>query len=219
MKEGMKNNEISFDRDIVLFFETNTKNQVIVNMTRINDLNPVDPIEISLAEIEGKKQAWQLFAYLKKAVPGFKDSKLITTGPNIGIRSSRRLVGNYTITVDDILQGTKFKDGISACGYPIDIHSSDGGKTHSTFLQYGVWYTIPYRCLINNTVKNIISTGRIISSTFEAQASLRVSPSCGAIGHASGVSAALCVKNNILPCDIDVELIREELKQQGAFLD
>ncbi|NCD05016.1 MAG: FAD-dependent oxidoreductase [Spirochaetia bacterium] len=219
MREGINKKEITFDRDIVLFFETNTKNEVIVNMSRVNNLNPVNPRDISMAEIEGRKQVWQLFSYLKKAVPGFKNSKLISTGPNIGIRSSRRLIGKYTLTVEDIIKGTKFKDGISACGYPIDIHSSDGSATDSTFLKYGVWYTIPYRCLINEKINNIISTGRIISSTFEAQASLRVSPSCGALGHASGVSAALCVKNNILPSDIDVDLIRNELKKQGAFLD
>ncbi len=219
MKTGIENKEVTFDRDIVLFFETNTRNEVIVNMSRINNLNPVDPFDVSKAEIEGRKQVWQLYLYLKKAIPGFKNAKLISTGPNIGIRSSRRLIGNYTITVQDILNGTKFYDGISACGYPIDIHSSDGSSTNSTFLNYGVWYTIPYRCLINDKVKNIISTGRIVSATFEAQASLRVSPSCGALGHASGVSAALCVKNNVLPVDIDVKLIRDELKKQGAFLD
>ena len=219
MKEGIKKGEISFDRDIVLFFETNTKNEVIVNMSRVNNLNPVDPIEISKAEVEGRKQVWQLYKYLKKAVPGFKNSKLITTGPNIGIRSSRRLIGNYTINVEDILAGKKFEDGISACGYPVDIHSSDGAATNSTFLKYGVWYTIPYRCLLNNKIKNILATGRIISCTFEAQASLRVSPSCGAIGHACGVSAALSIINNVLPTDLDANLLRKELKQQGAFLD
>ena len=219
MRKGIESGELTFDRDIVLFFETNTKNEVIVNMSRINNLNPVDPIDLSKAEIEGRKQVWQLYYYLKKHIPGFENAILITTGPNVGIRSSRRLVGNYILTVDDIIKGKKFDDGISACGYPIDIHSSDGVETNTTFLLDGMWYTIPYRCLINNTIKNVIATGRLISCTFEAHASLRVSPSCGALGHASGVSAALSVKNKILPTDLDAKLIRKKLKSQGAFLD
>lgn len=219
MKKGIKSGEISFDRDIVLFFETNTKNEVIVNMSRVNDLNPVDPVDITKAEIEGRRQVWELFYYLKKSIPGFKDAVMVTTGPNIGIRSSRRLLGNYTITVDDIISGTKFSDGISACGYPIDIHSSDGAETNSTFLEYGKWYTIPHRCLTNNKIQNVLATGRLVSSTFEAHASLRVSPSCGALGHATGVSAALAVKDKKLPTNLDVSLIRQELKKQGAFLD
>ena len=218
MREGQSSGEISFDRDIVLFFETNTRGEVIVNMSRINDLNPVDPLELSLAESEGRRQVWQLYAYLKKRVPGFSQSRVVTTGPNIGIRSSRTLIGDYTITVDDILTGRKFPDGIAACGYPVDIHSSDGVETHTTFLPEGMWYTIPYRCMINDSIQNVITSGRAVSSTFEAQASLRVSPCCGALGHASGVAAALSAAKCILPTELDVQELRMKLKEQGAFL-
>ena len=219
MREGLKNGEISFDRDIVLFFETNRKNEVIVNMSRVNDLDPVNPEEISRAEVEGRKQIWQLYHYLKKAVPGFSDSQLISSGPNIGIRSSRRLIGNYSISADDILRGEKFPDGIAACGYPIDIHSSDGCDTDSTFLKEGSWYTVPYRCLTNSTIHNLLATGRLISCTFEAQASLRVSPCCGALGQAAGTAAALSIQNGCPPLHLDAETLINDLKQQGAFLN
>ncbi|MBK5200048.1 MAG: FAD-dependent oxidoreductase [Spirochaetaceae bacterium] len=219
MKEGMKNGEISFDRDIVLFFETNNKNEVIVNMTRINDLNPTEPFDLALAEIEGRRQVWELFPFLVKNIPGFENSKIISTGPNIGIRSSRRIIGEYSLSVDDILKGRKFNDGISCCGYPVDIHSSEGTQTKTTFLDYGVYYSIPYRCLITSLLTNIIATGRIVSCSFEAQASLRVSPSCGSLGQAAGCAAALSVSSNIDPIDLDAKILRNQLKKMGAVID
>ncbi|MFA6844506.1 MAG: FAD-dependent oxidoreductase [Sphaerochaetaceae bacterium] len=218
MKRGIKDGKISFDRDIVLFFETNTRNEVIVNMSRINGFNPVDPIAISKAEVEGRRQVWELYDFMKKEIPGFSNAKLIGSGPNIGVRSSRRMIGIYTVTVADILNQRRFDDSIACCGYPVDIHSSDGAKTDSTFLPYGTYYTVPLRCLINSVVPNVIATGRLVSCSFEAHASMRVSPCCGAMGHAAGVLASLCVQNHQVPGNLEYGKVRNRLLDEGAFL-
>jgi len=218
MKKGIRDGEITFDRDIVLFFETNTRNEVIVNMTRVNGESPVDPFSLSRAEAEGRRQVWELFYFMKKHIPGFEHTRMISSGPNIGIRSSRRMTGLYALTADDILAEKKFDDSIAAFGYPIDIHSSDGTATVSRFLRNGAWYTIPYRVLLNGTVSNILAAGRIASCTFEAQASLRLSPCCGALGQAAGTACALAKRNGCQPADVPVKELQSSLLQQGAFL-
>lgn len=218
MRKGMADGELTFDRDIVLFFETNTAGEVIVNMTRINGENPVEPFSLSRAEIEGRRQVWELYAFLRKHIPGFADARLLSSGPNIGIRSSRRMCGVYSLTADDILAQRRFEDAIACCGYPIDIHSADGVETDSRFLPDGTWYTIPYRCLINKKVPNLMAAGRDVSCEFEAHASLRLSPCCCALGQAAGTAVALAIQSGSNLVDLDTQELRKILKQDGAFI-
>ena len=218
MKRGIREGAISFDRDIVLTFETDVPGEMIVNMTRINGEDPVDPESLTRAEMEGRRQMLELLPFLKQNVPGYENARLLSSGPNVGIRSSRQMIGAYTLTADDIVCNRVFDDRIAAFGYPIDIHSSDGTETHSTFLQDGTWYTIPYRCLINASVPNLMAAGRNISCSFEAQASTRVSPCCAALGEAAGCAAAIAVNHQQLPTEISVPLLQETLLQEGAFL-
>lgn len=218
MMEGVKKGEITFDRDIVLCFETNAKNEVIVNMTRINGKNPVDPIALTGAELEGRRQVWELYRFLKTHIPGFENARLTYSGPRIGIRSSRRLKGAYRVTVKDLFAQTIFEDAISACGYPIDVHSPDGEATDTQFFPYGAFYTIPLRSLLNTQVPNVMAAGRNTSSEFEAHASLRVSPSCSAIGQGAGTAVAIAVKTGKDLFSIDIPLLQRTLRENGAFI-
>ncbi|MHC1787493.1 MAG: FAD-dependent oxidoreductase [Christensenellales bacterium] len=219
MRQAMQDREITFDRDVVLVFETNHPGEAIVNMTRINGESATDPLSLSRAETEGRRQVWELLSFLKRKVPGFQHIRLLSSGPNVGVRSSRRMVGRYRLSAQDVLDGRKFPDGIAAYGYPIDVHSSDkGGQTKSDFLPWGAWYTIPYRCLVNEQVPNLMAAGRNISCSFEAQASTRTSPACCALGQAAGCAAALAARAGLLPTQVDPLLLRGELQTQGAFL-
>ena len=219
MKRGIESGELDIDRDIVLFFENNNPGEVIVNMTRISDLSPIDPLEFSKAETEGRRQVWLMYSFLKNNIPGFRNSLLLSSGPRVGVRSSRRIRGVYSITARDMIDETKFDDGIACCGYPIDIHSADGAATDSTFLRWGGYYSIPYRCLINDRVSNIMAAGRDVSSTFEANASLRVSPCCTALGQAAGTAAALAVKNSVSPLNVPIPELRRILSEDGAIVE
>ena len=219
MKKGRAQGEFDFDRDIVLFFETNTESEVIVNMTRVSGENPVDAFSLSRAEAEGRRQMWELFYFLKKAIPGFAHAKFACSGPNIGIRSSRRIVGLYSLTADDIVSAKKFPDMISLCGYPIDIHSPDGTNTDHKFLAEGAYYGVPYRCLQSATIRNLLAAGRNISCEFEAHASLRVSPSAAAIGQAAGSAAALAFLHKTDYGSVDVSALRRLLAENKACVD
>ncbi|WP_332445897.1 FAD-dependent oxidoreductase [Sphaerochaeta sp.] len=218
MRKGRADGRLTFDRDIVLGFETNAEGEVIINMTRVLEHSPVDPRSLTDAEVEGRRQVWELYAFLKECIPGFGNARMIISGPRIGIRSSRRLQGAYRISSDDLLSECRFEDAIAACGYPIDIHSPDGDATNSTFLRWGGFYTIPLRSLLNTVVPNVLAAGRNISCAFSAHASLRVSPSCAAIGQGAGTAVALAIEHGCDLFHLQSDALRAKLLDAGVFL-
>ncbi|MCL2056543.1 MAG: FAD-dependent oxidoreductase [Oscillospiraceae bacterium] len=210
--------ELTFDRDVVLCFETNNPGEYIVNMTRVHNRSAVDPRGLTAAEIEGRRQCKELLAFLRKYIPGFENCVLAYTGPNIGIRESRRIRGAYTVTADDLTENRMFDDAVAMGGYPIDIHSPDGDNTSHVFLKPGSWYSVPYRCLIPAQVSNIIVCGRCISASHEALAALRTTPTVMAIGQAAGTAAAMTAKTGCPVQGIDTGDLRAALIKDGAFL-
>ena len=221
LKKAINAGEISFQREDVLFFETNNLGEVIVNTSRITGLDPTNPWDLSSAEIQGHAQVEELVKFLKKRIPGFEDARLMYSGANIGVRSSRQIKGEYTITKKDVLNGTKFDDMIACNGYPIDVHSPTGineSYTDEGHLSWGEYYSIPYRSLISCYASNLITVGRAISGDFEAQAAFRTSPCAGAIGHAGGVAASLAIKNKADCLTISHNDLRKILLQQNAYL-
>ncbi len=215
---GRSTGEISFTRECILLFETNHPGEVIVNTTRIQKVDPTDAWELSGAEVEGRRQALELFQFMKRRVPGFADAVLISSGPNVGVRESRKIQGIYVLTANDLLEQLPFADEIACGGYPVDVHSPDGEGTASRHLEWGAVYGIPYRSLINERVTNLINVGRCISATHEACAAIRVSPIAMAVGQAGGSAAALASRNHWATADLDYRSLRAELLQGGAFL-
>lgn len=226
--QGKQSGEIDFGRSDILFFETNNPNEVIVNTTRVSDESSTDPWSFSKAEIEGRRQCRLLAQFLTKRIPGFEHAVLLHTGPvQIGVRSSRQIQGRYTLTAHDLLQGTIFPDAIAFGGYPIDIHPPKGGfsdKTIEVFKKHSEQkenhiYSIPYRSLINDTVENLITVGRCISCTFEAQGAIRVTPIAGAIGHGGGAAAAIAVKEDIKASEVNTKTLQALLERQNAYIN
>lgn len=212
--------EVHIPREDILMFETAVNGEFILNTTRIIGHDPTDAWSLSKAEIEGRKQCEELIKFLRKYIPGYENCHLESTGPNIGARSSRQLKGIYTLTAQDILEQKHFEGVVAHSGYPIDIHNPKGEGTHSSFMSDpNTYYTIPYEIMICKEIKNLLVTGRCVSATFEAQASLRVTPSAGALGQASGVAAALALKNNCDTREINVKELQAILKEQGAYIE
>lgn len=218
-KKAKERGEISIPREDILFFETNTPGEVILNTTRILGHDGTDAWSLSRAETEGRKQCRELERFVKKYIPGFENATVESTGPSIGVRGSRQIIGLYTLTAADILSQKKFEDTIAHSGYPIDIHSPDGEGTKHEKLEWGGMYSIPYRCLVTPTLRNVIVIGRCLSATFEAQAAVRTTPTTGAIGHAGGVAAAQAALGNLDVQQVDVPKVQSVLKEQGAYLE
>ncbi|MBE5782133.1 MAG: FAD-dependent oxidoreductase [Clostridiales bacterium] len=219
MKAAKEAGEFTYDREAVLCFETSTDGEYIVNMTRITKHSAVDAFELTEAEILGRKQVQETLHFLRKYVPGFENCRLAFSGPNIGIRESRKINGVYKLTVDDLTGNVMFPDAVAMGGYPIDVHSPDGEGTLHKFLKPGSWYSIPYRCLITHEVENIIVAGRCISATQEACSSTRLTPIVMALGQAAGTAAAQSIATGVPANQIDTDVLRDTLKKNGVFLE
>ena len=138
----------------------------------------------------------------------------------MGTRESRRIIGTYVLTKEDVLNARKFEDGISRACFFMDLHDSPPGITTSQFTKQfvkanrppaGDWYEIPYRCLVPKSVKGFLTAGRCISSDREANGSLRVMPTCMFTGEAAGTAAAMAIAEGLLPHELDGRRVRKKM--------
>ncbi|MBB1287290.1 FAD-dependent oxidoreductase [Flavisolibacter sp. BT320] len=192
------------------------KGEVWVNMTRVNGVNGTDPVSLTQGEIEGRQQIHDIQQYLIQYVPGFENAYFLKTAPFLGIRETRRIKGQYTMTQEDVLSCQKFDDAIAVASYPLDIHHPQGGGC--TLVWCGDCYDIPYRSLVPQKVKNLLVAGRCISTTHEAMSAIRVMAPCMAMGEAAGRAAKIAVRQSVQPAAIDVKELQHELLVKGAYL-
>ncbi|WP_119678026.1 FAD-dependent oxidoreductase [Indioceanicola profundi] len=218
VRQATEAGDLTMPREDILFFATPHPRELSVNCTRVTGGLATNVLDISRAEIEARRQMREIMAFLVKYVPGFKDAYVIQAGVNIGVRETRRIVGDYTLTAEDVLGAAKFPDAIARASYPVDIHNPTGKGTVLKRLPPGEWYEVPYRCLLPKGVDNLLVAGRSISGTHEAHSSYRVTPTAVATGQAAGVAAALAVRTGRTPRDVPVEEVRAELRRQGAII-
>lgn len=212
--------EMSIRRENVLMFATGRPGEYILNTTRILGHDATNAASLSDAEREGRRQCAELDRFLRQWAPGFEKAMLEYTGPSVGVRSSRQLVGRYTLTAQDILTRRRFSDTIAHSAYPVDIHNPDGEGTTAVFLnEPGTYYAIPYGVMVCDQVSNLLVTGRCASATFEAQAAIRLTPSAGAMGQAAGIAAAMAACGNGHTGKVDVRELQRRLREQGAFVE
>lgn len=148
-------------------FRTPISNVLHFNTTRVIKKNPTSPKEVTEAEIIARKQVYEIYDFMKKYADGLENSFLMMTAPEIGIRESRRIIGDYVLTENDCRACTKFEDAIAACNYDIDIHNPAESGTSHYYFPDGAYYTIPYRSLIPQNCDNMLVAGRCISSDDE----------------------------------------------------
>ena len=217
--EATEKGELDLPREDMLFFSTPHEKEVSINSTRVIDVLGTDVWDLTYAEWHSRKQLKQIVRFLKKYVPGFLHSYNVQSGVDIGVRETRRIIGDYTLTVEDILSLKRFDDRIALSTYPLDIHCPSGKGTEITRIPEGGAYGIPLRCLIPKKTSNMLTAGRCISGTHEAMASYRVMPVSMATGQASGVCAALAAKHSQTTRQVSYKDVQRVLIGQGAFLE
>lgn len=216
--DALEHGAVDIPREVVSFFITPYADEVSVNMTRVTNIDPLDPDDLTRAEIEARAQVMQLLDFFRKRVPGFENARLAATGTQIGIRESRRIVGEYTLTREDVLQARHFDDAVARSAYPIDIHNPAGSGTVTHRLAEGESYEIPYRCLVPQDVDGLLVAGRCISTTHEALASTRLTPTVMTLGQAAGTAAALAKEAGKRLRDVDTQRLRSTLINDGVVL-
>ncbi len=171
------------------------------NMSRIA-VNPLDTRGWTQAEMEAREQVKAISDYFVAHVPGFGGAHLANTGSFTGLRDSRRIMGKYILTNEDVLEGHTFEDAVVKSSYPIDIHDAGGVDSVIKKPKTGVFF-IPYRTMVTNEVSNLLLAGRCISTEYEAHATIRVMITCIRLGEAAGLAAAESVKSGVEPNELD----------------
>ena len=194
-----------------------------VNFTQLkrNDgsaINGLEPDDLTRGEIDGRRQAVEAFNFLR-TVPGFEKSYIVDLPPQLGIRETRRVVGGYMLSGEDVLGCASFEDSIGVNGWPMESHvAGDVVFTFPPIPESRGFNELPYRMLTPEGLDNLLVAGRCASMTHEGQSAARVSGACFAMGEAAGTAAALALDGNAMPRDIAVEKLQLKLKDQGAFI-
>jgi len=173
----------------------------------------LDVRELTAAETGARRLAWQYLHAFQRHLPGWERSYLAATGPQIGIRESRRLVGRETVTAGDVTEGRRRSDSVARCGWPMEDHATPGVTVYGGIRNKG-FYDIPYGAVCSASHDNLLAGGRLVSSDNRAYASLRVMGTAFATGHACGAAAVVVAWTGTH----DVCAARVLLAEQGALI-
>ncbi|MFO8080045.1 MAG: FAD-dependent oxidoreductase [Armatimonadota bacterium] len=209
--------EIDNPRENVLLFYTTHEDEVHFNTTRVVKHDATNAEDMTEAELIGRRQVRQMVRFLINEVAGFENAWLEEMAPQIGIRESRRVMGDHVLDVDEVLAAEKFADGIARGSYSVDIHNPAGTGTVIKRLPPGEAYDIPYRCLTPRGFDNMLIAARCISSDHGAHSSLRVMPIVMAIGEAAGCAAEMALEDGDVRA-VDTDALRETLVGRGASI-
>lgn len=217
-KKAVEKGELINPRENILTFGYPVGNVLHMNTTRVVKHDPTDPVELSNAEILARRQVVEIYEFMKKHADGLENSFIMMTASEIGIRESRKIIGEYVLTGDDCMACRKFDDAVTSCNYCIDIHNPDGKGTFIYELPEGEYFTVPYRSLIPKGVRNMLVAGRCISSDQVAQSSFRIMPSVCCIGEAAGCAIAMAAKKKADVREVDVKELQSILKSRSCFV-
>ena len=187
-----------------------------------------DERSLTKALVDGRKGLAEYHRYYREYVPGFEKLELVATGSLLGVRETRRILGDYVLSLEDYKQRAVFPDEIGRYAYPIDNHPVRPGRDtyeqhrrefdETMRYQKGESYGIPYRVLLPRTLENLFVAGRCVSADRMVHGSIRVMPACFITGQAAGVAAAMTAEQGQTPRQIDVAGLQKRLKALGAFL-
>ena len=215
LERGHASGTLPFQRSEMHVQIDPARGEAIINATRFSG-DGTKTEDLTRAEIALRRQVKALAAYLKATCPGFERSYLMTTAIGAQVRETRRIVGEYTLSQADVVDGTEFPDAVVLSGFPADLHSPEGKGMESHMTKT---HQIPYRCLVPKDVDGLLVAGRCVSASREALGAIRQTAPAMAMGQAAGTAAALSVQTQSEPRNLSIELLQRELRSAKAILD
>jgi hypothetical protein len=194
------------------------------NLTQLSNadgsaIDGTDVDQLTRGELQGRQQALDAFTFIRDNTPGFGDSYIVDIAPQIGIRETRRIVGAYQLTEDDVRDCADFDDTIGVNGWPVESHVAGTvefrwprGDNPRGFNQ------LPFRMILPQCIANLYVIGRCASMTHDAQSAARVSGPCFAMGEAAGTAAGLALAAAVSCAAVDVAQLQRQLERAGAYL-
>ncbi|MBQ2423244.1 MAG: FAD-dependent oxidoreductase, partial [Alistipes sp.] len=190
-----------------------------VNTTQVNGIDMTRVDHIFKADLELREQILTLLNFFHKHIPGYENCRVISSGTTTGVRETRRVIGDYIITAEEMAAGCRFEDVIvHRAEFIVDIHNPEGSGQAEEHIQYCDPYDLPYRCFTPKGIENLYTAGRCISGTHRAHASYRVMSICMAMGEAVGIAAAMCSQSGCTPRELSVKELQNRLTSKGIEL-
>ncbi len=186
------------------------------NMDMAFNVDATNKRELTQATMAMRDMAVKMASFYRKYLPGYEDCYLVHTAQAVGIRDSRRIVCDYTISIDDVISGRTFEDAIGRYGSVADIHDKKG--IHLSEVAGSGWFHIPYRALLPRGIKNLLVAGRCIAADYNAQGSTRSQASCMITGQAAGTAAAMAARTDVEPREIHVAELQKVLASQNQLI-
>ena len=216
--EARENGDWDLKRVSIGLFRMPKPDEWCVNTSRIMGVDSTDNESLTSAEIVGRQQAQHILNFLRKYVPGCENARIKSTASYIGIRESRHIQGDYRLTADDLLNSKVPEDSILLAANSVDVHGRFGPTSNEYVPIQGDYYGVPYRSLLPKGVEQLLIAGRCVSADSTAAGAIRVMPPCMGMGQAAGTAAALAVKNGSTVRNVDAQVLRKVLKENGAYL-
>lgn len=202
-------------RNKIMLIE-NLNGEWSLNMAQVDDVDGTDPEAVTKAEIESRKQIDYIIAFLRKYVAGCENVCLAHSAPTLGVRETRRIVGEYEVSLADADVSVRYDDAVFCCSNSLDIHKK--GYVQYIARKSNAPYWFPYRSLLAKSHVNLMAAGRCASAAREVMAAIRVMPPVFAMGEAAGTGAALAVKHGISPKAVDAKELTDTLRAAGVYL-
>ena len=217
--EAREAGDWTLDRVSIVLFRMPKSDEWCVNTSRMMGVDSTDNKSLTQAELEGRRQADEILRFLQKYVPGCKDARMKATATHVGIRESRHILGEYRLTAEDLLNCKVPRDSVFIAANSVDVHGRFGPKSNEYVAIQGDYYGVPYRSLLPQGVEGLLLAGRCLSADSTAAGAVRVMPPCMAMGQAAGTAAALCLQQGVPPKELDPQLLRSALKENGVILE
>lgn len=209
IKKGIAEGRLPKELEYIFFTTLPQSGEGSFNTTNVLGLDGSTSFDLTKAELMGREQTHSVVTLLQNEVPGFEKSYVIETAVQIGVRETRRAVGDYVVTGEDVRSGRKFSDAIARGCYGIDIHGQAGESSRLEDLPEGQYYDVPAASLIVRDADNLLVAGRCLSATREAHSALRIMATAAATGEACGAWAALSAKKKLPLRKIGIKDIQE----------
>ena len=203
----------------ILLSFTGRPKELLVNMSRIIGVDATDAVELSEAAVKAHLQVMHIVDFLKRYVPGFENSYLVESSNVLGVRETRRLVGQHVLRGIDAINCVHYEDNIGCGSYMIDIHDPFGKARAIGGDVKGDCYGIPYRSIVPKTVKNLLVSGRCISVDHVTHASTRIQGTCVITGQAAGTAASVALDSDKSVQTVDVKVLQSKLREAGCNFD
>ena len=223
MREAEERGDFKFPRHGAIVRPQRNPIEWRANITQIHDdngnaIDGANGESLSEGEIIGRNQVKETFRFLR-TVPGFEHSYISEIAPQIGIRETRRIMGDYVLTEDDVLSCVDFEDTIGRNSWPIEAHVQGDVHWHWQDIPNVRGYNqLPYRMMLPVGIDNLFVVGRCASMTHHAQSAARVTGACFVMGEAAGEAATLALNSNNSTRSIDQATLRERLERNGVLL-